>query len=111
MTCAFCLLLEYIGMALSYGLSLNAVIFYCVYLTCIMENKMVAVERIKQFINIPSEAAWKTPGCVPPPTWPHRGDIEIKDLKVITFTFFCFSSLALSLDNCTCKIFCSIDIN
>nr|GLL43806.1 ABC transporter C family member 4-like [Ipomoea trifida] len=73
---------EYIGMALSYGLSLNAVIFYCVYLTCIMENKMVAVERIKQFINIPSEAAWKTPGCVPPPTWPHRGDIEIKDLKV-----------------------------
>lgn len=90
-------------MALSYGLSLNSVIFYCVYLTCVMENRMVSVERIKQFIKIPPEAAWKIPGCAPPPTWPHHGEIEIKDLKVITY--FCYSSLVFSLNNCTLQYF------
>lgn len=44
---------------------------------------MVSVERIKQFIMIPSEAKWKIAGSLPPPDWPTHGDIEIKELKVI----------------------------
>ncbi|XP_019172874.1 PREDICTED: ABC transporter C family member 4-like [Ipomoea nil] len=73
---------EYVGLALSYGLSLNGVLFWCAYITCFMENRMVSVERIKQFIKIPSEATWKIAGCLPSTDWPTRGDIEIKDLKV-----------------------------
>ncbi|CAH9080172.1 unnamed protein product [Cuscuta europaea] len=72
---------EYIGMALSYGLSLNSVLFTCVSTFCVMENRMVSVERIKQFIKIRPEAAWKT-SFVPPSNWPNHGNIEIKDLKV-----------------------------
>lgn len=44
---------------------------------------MVSVERIKQFINIPSEAPWRLTEFNPPPDWPTSGDIETKNLQVI----------------------------
>jgi hypothetical protein len=43
---------------------------------------MVSVERIKQFTNIPSEAAWRMKGCLPNTNWPTKGDIDVVDLKV-----------------------------
>lgn len=43
---------------------------------------MVSVERIKQFTNIPSEAAWEIKDRLPPPNWPARGNIDLKDLQV-----------------------------
>ncbi|XP_057539878.1 ABC transporter C family member 14-like [Amaranthus tricolor] len=73
---------EYVGLSLSYGLTLNVVMFWTVYMTCFVENKMVSVERIKQFIRIPSEAPWKIKECTPLPNWPIHGNIEIKDLQV-----------------------------
>ncbi|KAF7132274.1 hypothetical protein RHSIM_Rhsim09G0006700 [Rhododendron simsii] len=73
---------EYVGLALSYGLSMNGLLFWTVYITCTVEKQMVSVERIRQFIRIPSEAPWRIPDCVPSPNWPLRGDIDIKDLKV-----------------------------
>ncbi|XP_047314972.1 ABC transporter C family member 4-like [Impatiens glandulifera] len=73
---------EYVGLALSYGLSLNGVMFFAVYMTCSVEKYMVAVERIKQFIRIPSEPEWCKPESLPSPDWPIRGDIEIQKLKV-----------------------------
>jgi ABC-type multidrug transport system fused ATPase/permease subunit len=73
---------ENIGLSLSYGLSLNGVLFWTVYSTCFVENRMVSVERIKQFIRIPSEAVWRKIESLPSPNWPDRGDIEIKDLQV-----------------------------
>nr|GMD66754.1 ABC transporter C family member 14-like [Ipomoea batatas] len=50
---------ENVGLSLSYGLSLNSELFWTIYNSCFLENKMVSVERIKQFINIPSEAKWR----------------------------------------------------
>ncbi|KAJ6803539.1 ABC transporter C family member 14 isoform X2 [Iris pallida] len=73
---------ELVGLSLSYGLSLNSTLFWAVWISCFIENKMVSVERIKQFSNIPSEAAWKIEGCLPSPNWPTRGDITLQDLKV-----------------------------
>ncbi|XP_057956916.1 ABC transporter C family member 4-like [Malania oleifera] len=73
---------EYVGLSLSYGLSLNVVLFFSVYLSCLVENRMVSVERIKQFTNIPSEAAWVNPNCLPSLDWPSRGNIELKSLQV-----------------------------
>ncbi|XAR57080.1 Xenobiotic-transporting ATPase [Bertholletia excelsa] len=73
---------EYVGLALSYGLALNVVLFYTIYMSCTLENKMVSVERIKQFIRIPSEAPWRQPSYLPAPDWPTSGDININDLKV-----------------------------
>ncbi|CAK9138988.1 unnamed protein product [Ilex paraguariensis] len=73
---------EYVGLSLSYGLGLNSSLFWTIYVTCILENRMVSVERIKQFIRIPSEVEWKLTGSLPSPNWPNRGDIDIKDLQV-----------------------------
>ncbi|KAM1229150.1 hypothetical protein ACFX2J_008153 [Malus domestica] len=73
---------ENVGLTLSYGLSLNSVLFWAIYFSCFVENRMVSVERIKQFTNIPSEAAWKIVDRVPPLNWPSRGNVELKDLQV-----------------------------
>ncbi|KAK9671796.1 hypothetical protein RND81_12G055400 [Saponaria officinalis] len=72
---------EYVGLSLSYGMSLNAMLFMTIFMTCTIENKMVSVERIKQLINIPSEAAWVIKDCLPP-KWPTHGNIELKDVQV-----------------------------
>lgn len=76
---------EFVGLSLSYGLSLNSVLFWAVWMSCFIENKMVSVERIKQFVNIPCEAEWRIKDCLPVANWPTRGDIQVIDLKVRKF--------------------------
>uniref|UniRef100_A0A803NDN0 ABC-type xenobiotic transporter n=1 Tax=Chenopodium quinoa TaxID=63459 RepID=A0A803NDN0_CHEQI len=73
---------ENVGLSLSYGLSLNSVLFWAMYTSCFVENRMVSVERIKQFTEIPSEAEWKIKDRLPPPNWPSQGNVELKDLQV-----------------------------
>ncbi|KAG2565273.1 hypothetical protein PVAP13_7NG063800 [Panicum virgatum] len=73
---------EFVGMSLSYGLSLNSLVYYTILISCTAENDMVAVERVHQYSTLPSEAAWEVADCLPSPNWPTRGDIDVKDLKV-----------------------------
>jgi ATP-binding cassette subfamily C (CFTR/MRP) protein 1 len=73
---------EFVGMSLSYGLSLNSLVYFAISISCMLENDMVAVERVNQFSTLPSEAAWKIEEHLPSPNWPTHGDIDIKDLKV-----------------------------
>ena len=51
-------------------------------MSCFIENKMVSVERIKQFTNIPSEPAWTIKDRLPPSNWPGQGNVHVKDLQV-----------------------------
>ncbi|BAT80266.1 hypothetical protein VIGAN_02326400 [Vigna angularis var. angularis] len=73
---------EYVGMSLSYGLALSSILSLTITLTCNVENKMVSVERIKQFTNLPSEAPWKMVDSSPPKNWPSHGCIELNNLQV-----------------------------
>ncbi|KAI3749264.1 hypothetical protein L2E82_19871 [Cichorium intybus] len=73
---------ENVGLSLSYGLSLNGVLFWALYMSCFVENRMVSVERIKQFTNIPSEAEWVKKDNPPPSNWPSHGNVALKDLQV-----------------------------
>ncbi|KZV32355.1 ABC transporter C family member 14-like [Dorcoceras hygrometricum] len=73
---------ENVGLSLSYGLSLNSVLYWAVYASCYLENRMVSVERIKQFTVIPSEAAWRITSFLPPVSWPTNGNVDLKDLQV-----------------------------
>jgi ATP-binding cassette subfamily C (CFTR/MRP) protein 1 len=57
-------------------------------MSCLIENKMVSVERIKQFTSIPSETEWRIKGCLPVANWPTKGDINIIDLKVSSSWYF-----------------------
>ena len=76
------MILELVGLALSYGLSLNVLLYWTVWLACALENKMVSVERIHQFTKIPSEAPLVIPDRRPAADWPSTGTIEINNLQV-----------------------------
>ncbi|KAI5001703.1 hypothetical protein ZWY2020_026353 [Hordeum vulgare] len=70
---------EFVGMSLSYGLSLNSLVYHAISISCMIENDMVSVERVNQYSSLPSEAAVSLRSS---PNWLRRGDIDIKDLEV-----------------------------
>ncbi|KAJ9547916.1 hypothetical protein OSB04_020459 [Centaurea solstitialis] len=70
------------GLAVTYGLQLNARLSRWILSFCKLENKIISIERIHQYCHIPSEAPPIIEECRPPPSWPEEGNIEIIDLKV-----------------------------
>ncbi|KAF3638734.1 ABC transporter C family member 10 [Capsicum annuum] len=72
----------YIGMALSYALSLNVFLVSSVQNQCMLENSIISVERLEQYMHIPSERPEIIQGNRPDPSWPSTGKVEIVDLKV-----------------------------
>ncbi|XP_057483470.1 ABC transporter C family member 10-like isoform X2 [Actinidia eriantha] len=72
----------YIGMALSYGLSLNVYLVSSVQSQCMLANLVISVERLEQYMHIPSEAPEVIECNRPALNWPSIGKVEICDLKV-----------------------------
>ncbi|XP_026440508.1 ABC transporter C family member 10-like [Papaver somniferum] len=72
----------FIGMALSYGLSLNHFLVVAVQNKCTLANYMVSLERLNQYMHILSEAPELIEGNRPMPSWPAIGRVEIHDLKM-----------------------------
>ncbi|KAL1830212.1 hypothetical protein ACET3Z_008624 [Daucus carota] len=72
----------YIGMALSYSLSINVILVYAINIHCKLSNYIISVERLEQCMHIPSEAPEKIEENQPPPNWPSAGRVEINNLKV-----------------------------
>lgn len=69
-------------MAFSYGLSLNAVLVWSVQCECTIANSIISVERLEQYMRLPSEATEVAQINHPLPGWPTRGKVEIRDLNV-----------------------------
>ncbi|CAJ2629921.1 unnamed protein product [Trifolium pratense] len=72
----------FIGMALSYGLSLNASLVFSIQNQCNIANYIISVERLNQYTHVPSEAPEVIEGNRPPPNWPVVGRVEIKELQI-----------------------------
>ncbi|CAK8573420.1 unnamed protein product [Lathyrus sativus] len=72
----------FIGMALSYGLSLNASLVFSIQNQCNIANYIISVERLNQYMHVPSEAPEVIEGNRPPVNWPVVGKVEIKELKI-----------------------------
>lgn len=72
----------FIGMALSYGLSLNIYLVSSVQNQCMLANMIVSAERLDQYMHIPEEAREVVENNRPAPNWPDIGTIEISNLKV-----------------------------
>lgn len=70
------------GLAVTYGLQLNARLSRWILSFCKLENKIISIERIHQYCHIPSEAPPVIEDTRPPSSWPEEGTIEIMDLKV-----------------------------
>ncbi|CAN1751338.1 ABC transporter C family member 10 [Linum perenne] len=72
----------FIGMALSYGLSLNMSLVFSIQNQCTLANYIISVERLNQYMHIPSEAPEVIEDNRPSPNWPSVGKVEICDLKI-----------------------------
>ncbi|KAM3729891.1 hypothetical protein ACB098_12G045300 [Castanea mollissima] len=72
----------FIGMALSYGLSLNMMLVRSIQKQCTMADNIISVERLNQYMHIPSEAPEVIEGNRPTTNWPAVGKVEIQDLQV-----------------------------
>ncbi|WVZ55421.1 hypothetical protein U9M48_006081 [Paspalum notatum var. saurae] len=70
------------GLAVTYGLNLNARMSRWILSFCKLENRIISVERIYQYCKLPSEAPLVIENSRPPPSWPVNGNIELIDLKV-----------------------------
>ncbi|KAM3207697.1 hypothetical protein ACQJBY_062763 [Aegilops geniculata] len=71
----------FVGMALSYGLTLNTSFVSCIQNQCDLANKIISVERVSQYMDIQSEAA-EVEENRPLPDWPQDGNLELIDLKI-----------------------------
>lgn len=78
------------GLAVTYGLNLNARLSRWILSFCKLENKIISVERIHQYCQIPSEAPPIIDNCCPPSSWPETGKIEVIDLKVLIYFWWFF---------------------
>ncbi|VAI70533.1 unnamed protein product [Triticum turgidum subsp. durum] len=72
----------FVGMALSYGLSLNTSFVSSIQTQCNIANQIISVERVSQYMDIPSEAAEVVEENRPLPDWPQNGNVELRDLKI-----------------------------
>ncbi|KAM0949401.1 putative ABC-type xenobiotic transporter [Dioscorea sansibarensis] len=70
------------GLAVTYGLNLNARLSRWILSFCKLENKIISIERIHQYCQIPSEAPTVIENSRPPLSWPNNGKIELINLKV-----------------------------
>ncbi|CAA2999502.1 ABC transporter C family member 5 [Olea europaea subsp. europaea] len=70
------------GLAVTYGLNMNARLSRWILSFCKLENKIISIERIHQYCHIPSEAPEVIDDFRPPSSWPENGTIELIDLKV-----------------------------
>ncbi|XP_042505970.1 ABC transporter C family member 10-like [Macadamia integrifolia] len=72
----------YVGMALSYGLSLNISLIFATQNHCTLANYIISVERLNQYLHIPCEAPEVREENRAPPGWPDVGRVEICGLKI-----------------------------
>ncbi|XP_061366697.1 ABC transporter C family member 3-like isoform X2 [Gastrolobium bilobum] len=70
------------GLAVTYGLNLNAIQFNLIWYLCNLENKIISVERILQYTSIPNEAPLVIKENQPDLSWPSFGEVHIQDLQV-----------------------------
>lgn len=70
------------GLAVTYGLNLNARLSRWILSFCKLENKIISIERIYQYSKIQGEAPPVIEESRPPASWPQNGAIDLIDLKV-----------------------------
>ncbi|KAL3612172.1 hypothetical protein D5086_003192 [Populus alba] len=70
------------GLAVTYGLNLNMLQAWVIWNLCNCENKIISVERILQYMSIPSEPPLIIEASRPNRSWPSHGEVEINNLQV-----------------------------
>ena len=68
-----------VGLSVSYALSVTQTLNWLVRMTSEVETNIVAVERLKEYSESTTEAAWENTNTKPPETWPTRGNIRVQN--------------------------------
>ena len=69
-----------VGLIISYAVNVTSVLTWLVRTTADVETNIVAVERIKEYSDIPSEAAWTSVNSDRPiESWPEFGNVNFKE--------------------------------
>lgn len=71
------------GLTVTYGLNLNMILSFVMWFLCNLENKIISVERIFQYTDIPSEPPLVIENNRPDAHWPFHGEIGISNLQVM----------------------------
>jgi len=70
------------GLAVTYGLNLNMLQAWVVWSMCNLENKIISVERILQYMSIREEPPLSMSEDKLAHDWPSQGEIQLHDLHV-----------------------------
>ncbi|XP_052772990.1 multidrug resistance-associated protein 1-like isoform X2 [Mya arenaria] len=68
-----------VGLSITYALNVTQTLNWMVRMTTELETNIVAVERVKEYSETPTEAAWDIPEKKPNPSWPEKGVVEMED--------------------------------
>jgi len=68
-----------VGLSVTYALSVTGTLNWLVRMSCDMEANIVAVERMKEYSSLKTEAPAIVPESRPPPSWPSKGEIEFNN--------------------------------
>lgn len=90
-----------VGLSVSYALSITQTLNWAVRMTSDLEANIVAVERIKEYSETPTEAEWESSDekLKPSSAWPQEGKVDFNNYKVRYRP-----GLDLVLKGITCKI-------
>lgn len=69
-----------VGLSISYALQISTAMSFMVRMTAIVETNVVAIERLEEYVELPTEAE-RVKGTVEK-GWPKDGAIEIQDYKL-----------------------------
>uniref|UniRef100_A0A915PNG2 ABC-type glutathione-S-conjugate transporter n=1 Tax=Setaria digitata TaxID=48799 RepID=A0A915PNG2_9BILA len=67
------------GLSVSYALNITETLNFAVRFISELETNIVAVERIKEYTEIKTEAKWKIDQFKPKKDWPSKGQITFRD--------------------------------
>ncbi|CAL9195292.1 unnamed protein product [Musa hybrid cultivar] len=70
------------GLAVTYGLNLNALQTWVIWSLCQLQNKIISVERLLQYTSIASESSLFIESDKLESSWPSKGEICIRDLQM-----------------------------
>lgn len=71
-----------VGLSITYALNVTQTLNWLVRMTTELETNIVAVERVKEYTEIPTEAAWEIKDKKPDQSWPDKGCVEFRDYGV-----------------------------
>ncbi|XP_071742425.1 ABC transporter C family member 8-like isoform X2 [Rutidosis leptorrhynchoides] len=71
-----------VGLSLSYALTLSGTQVFFTRWYCSLDNYVISVERIKQFMHISPEPPAIVDNNRPPSSWPSKGTIQFQNLKL-----------------------------